>query len=137
MKAYSWPGNVRELRNVIERIMILEDGPRVPVDALPIELVESPSEPARLQGVATARDTSRGHLARGHRARIDSAGIEADQRQSDTGRGAAGDKSRHASVQDEKARLAVDERGLTPDVVGEMTHRFPATQVERSGETPR
>ena len=23
---YHWPGNVRELRNVIERVMILEDG---------------------------------------------------------------------------------------------------------------
>ncbi|MFY9609880.1 MAG: sigma-54 dependent transcriptional regulator [Blastocatellia bacterium] len=25
-RSYSWPGNVRELRNVIERVMILEDG---------------------------------------------------------------------------------------------------------------
>jgi len=47
MKAYAWPGNVRELRNVIERVMILEDGPRIPVDALPIELVETPSEAGR------------------------------------------------------------------------------------------
>jgi len=25
-RSYAWPGNVRELRNVIERVMILEDG---------------------------------------------------------------------------------------------------------------
>lgn len=43
MSSYSWPGNVRELRNVIERVMILEDGPRIPVDALPLELVEAPN----------------------------------------------------------------------------------------------
>ncbi len=35
LKAYSWPGNVRELRNVIERIMILEDKPRIELDDLP------------------------------------------------------------------------------------------------------
>jgi transcriptional regulator with PAS, ATPase and Fis domain len=27
--AYDWPGNVRELRNVIERAMVLEEGPRL------------------------------------------------------------------------------------------------------------
>jgi formate hydrogenlyase transcriptional activator len=29
MQAYSWPGNVRELRNVVERAVILADGPRM------------------------------------------------------------------------------------------------------------
>jgi formate hydrogenlyase transcriptional activator len=29
LKAYHWPGNIRELRNVIERAMILEDGPKL------------------------------------------------------------------------------------------------------------
>ncbi len=32
---YSWPGNVRELRNVIERVMILEDGDRITATYLP------------------------------------------------------------------------------------------------------
>jgi formate hydrogenlyase transcriptional activator len=31
MQAYAWPGNVRELRNVIERAVILADGPRLTV----------------------------------------------------------------------------------------------------------
>jgi two-component system, NtrC family, response regulator AtoC len=32
---YSWPGNVRELRNVIERVMILEDGDMITASWLP------------------------------------------------------------------------------------------------------
>ena len=31
LQAYAWPGNVRELRNIIERAVILADGPRLTV----------------------------------------------------------------------------------------------------------
>jgi two-component system, NtrC family, response regulator AtoC len=34
---YHWPGNVRELKNLIERAMILEEGPMIDASALPIE----------------------------------------------------------------------------------------------------
>jgi len=34
-RRYSWPGNVRELRNVIERVMILEDGDQITPAYLP------------------------------------------------------------------------------------------------------
>lgn len=34
-REYSWPGNVRELRNVIERVMILEDGDLITTNFLP------------------------------------------------------------------------------------------------------
>jgi len=34
-RKYSWPGNVRELRNVIERVMILEDGDLITTKYLP------------------------------------------------------------------------------------------------------
>ncbi len=37
--AYHWPGNVRELRNLIERIMILEDGTTILPQHLPPEIV--------------------------------------------------------------------------------------------------
>jgi len=37
LEAYDWPGNVRELQNVIERAVILSDGPvlRAPLSAAP------------------------------------------------------------------------------------------------------
>jgi two-component system response regulator AtoC len=38
---YSWPGNVRELRNVIERVMILEDGELISSTYLPRDLAKS------------------------------------------------------------------------------------------------
>ncbi len=37
---YYWPGNVRELRNVIERVMILEDAEQITTDWLPRDLME-------------------------------------------------------------------------------------------------
>jgi DNA-binding NtrC family response regulator len=36
--AYRWPGNVRELQNVVERSIVLVDGPLIGVDDLPLEL---------------------------------------------------------------------------------------------------
>ena len=38
---YRWPGNVRELRNVIERAMVLGDGPVLDLDDLPPELLRA------------------------------------------------------------------------------------------------
>lgn len=39
-RRYSWPGNVRELRNVIERVMILEDSDWITTAWLPRDLVK-------------------------------------------------------------------------------------------------
>jgi DNA-binding NtrC family response regulator len=39
---YSWPGNVRELRNVIERVLILENDPQILTKHLPPEVTGSP-----------------------------------------------------------------------------------------------
>ncbi|MCT4593839.1 MAG: sigma-54 dependent transcriptional regulator [Anaeromicrobium sp.] len=40
---YYWPGNVRELKNIVERIVILNDGEVLDVENLPIELQNNPS----------------------------------------------------------------------------------------------
>jgi two-component system response regulator AtoC len=38
LKVYHWPGNIRELRNVIERVMILEEGPTIELENLPASI---------------------------------------------------------------------------------------------------
>ena len=38
LTAYDWPGNVRELENVIERAVVLSDGPSLTLDDLPPEV---------------------------------------------------------------------------------------------------
>ena len=38
LSAYDWPGNIRELRNVVERIMILENKDRIEVVDLPASI---------------------------------------------------------------------------------------------------
>jgi len=38
LEAYSWPGNARELRNVIERVLLLEDSDAIQAEQLPAEI---------------------------------------------------------------------------------------------------
>jgi DNA-binding NtrC family response regulator len=38
LEGYSWPGNARELRNVLERVILLEDSDRVLLEHLPPEI---------------------------------------------------------------------------------------------------
>ncbi|HWP49830.1 MAG TPA: sigma-54 dependent transcriptional regulator [Candidatus Limnocylindrales bacterium] len=45
LKAYSWPGNVRELENVIERMVLLSEGPVLEIKDLPAPLREVPKPP--------------------------------------------------------------------------------------------
>lgn len=56
---YSWPGNVRELRNVIERVMILEEQEVITAQWLPRGLADEPPLPvaAPLQAAAAAAPT--------------------------------------------------------------------------------
>ncbi len=41
LQRYRWPGNVRELRNVVERALVLGDGPILELDDLPPELLHA------------------------------------------------------------------------------------------------
>ena len=38
LASYRWPGNVRELRNLLERVVLLEDGPELELEHLPREI---------------------------------------------------------------------------------------------------
>lgn len=51
---YPWPGNVRELQNVIRRIVVLHDAPRITADMLPPEFLvdRADTPPAFVQRVA-------------------------------------------------------------------------------------
>ena len=58
--AYDWPGNIRELENVIERAVVLSDGPALTLEDLPIEI----REPGRRRSRPALPSTSRGSAAR-------------------------------------------------------------------------
>ena len=45
LAAYDWPGNVRELANVIERAVVLGQGPEIAPHDLPARIVAAESEP--------------------------------------------------------------------------------------------
>lgn len=62
MRTYSWPGNLRELRNVIERAVILSDGPRIEVDDL-AETIQPNSE-IRLGGKFSLEEIESEHIRR-------------------------------------------------------------------------
>lgn len=74
--AYDWPGNVRELANVIERAVVLGQGPKVELQDLPARVVahqergssESPSYREALNGfrrevILTALTRAQGNRA--------------------------------------------------------------------------
>jgi DNA-binding NtrC family response regulator len=45
LSSYSWPGNVRELQNIVERTVVLVDGPLISAADLPLDLTISPTRP--------------------------------------------------------------------------------------------
>jgi DNA-binding NtrC family response regulator len=68
LQAYDWPGNVRELENVIERAVVLAQGPTIGISELPEHLQEKkPVLPANDQFIlpasATLADIERAAIA--------------------------------------------------------------------------
>ncbi|HEX6438075.1 MAG TPA: helix-turn-helix domain-containing protein [Candidatus Binatia bacterium] len=43
---YGWPGNVRELANVIERVVVLSDGPEIAGEDLPPRIADTETDGA-------------------------------------------------------------------------------------------
>lgn len=54
---YPWPGNIRELENVLERALVLTEGPRIALDDLP-ESVRVPSPATPLPTSVSGEDLS-------------------------------------------------------------------------------
>ena len=77
LESYAWPGNVRQLRNVVEKMVILANGPRLTEEDLPSEIATPPAslsegapalraDPANPPAVAGLNET----LAETEKARI-------------------------------------------------------------------
>jgi DNA-binding NtrC family response regulator len=49
MLRYPWPGNVRELENLIERVLVLSEGPTITLDDLPDQLKRTDASPGNLR----------------------------------------------------------------------------------------
>jgi two-component system, NtrC family, response regulator AtoC len=62
-RRYSWPGNVRELRNVIERVMILEDSDMITADWLPRGLIGDDRQVSSTPIVAASQTDEAGALS--------------------------------------------------------------------------
>ena len=63
-EAYAWPGNVRELANVVERAVILSDGPSLRLDE-PLGAARPPTAAATATGAAsgvTMEEVERAHI---------------------------------------------------------------------------
>lgn len=61
LMTYSWPGNIRELQNIIERLVILSDGPHLDETHLPREVVQRSAE---TNGVTGAQDLTLAEVER-------------------------------------------------------------------------
>ena len=63
LTGYSWPGNVRELKNVIERAVLLEEGPVLEVRHLPREIEREDRSSKLMEGeIPTLQDIEDQHV---------------------------------------------------------------------------
>ncbi|MET0313127.1 MAG: sigma-54-dependent Fis family transcriptional regulator [Hansschlegelia sp.] len=69
--SHPWPGNVRELRYVLQRAVLVADGPEVTVEDLMLDAARGPARPAGPQ--SEAADTARGAVALAERRVIEEA----------------------------------------------------------------
>jgi len=57
---YPWPGNVRELENLIERILVLSEGPQITLEELPDNVKRTEASPGNLRDQVLAGRKSLG-----------------------------------------------------------------------------
>ena len=111
LEAYGWPGNIRELKNVIERAVLLCEGPVLEPQHMPLE--RSPSPRARS---CPPRRRSGAHRARPHHR-----GAGGLRGQPEPGREGARHPAPH--VRDEAGRL--------PDPAAQKEHVAPVGESSR------
>jgi DNA-binding NtrC family response regulator len=58
--AYPWHGNIRELQNVIERAVVLSNGPMLTIDPDMLAIVEEPRRPTNAAAMPDASATETG-----------------------------------------------------------------------------
>jgi len=58
----AWPGNVRELQNVIERAVILSNGPALQVSMSDLQVVPAPTHAGATPTPITLTDAEREHI---------------------------------------------------------------------------
>ncbi len=61
--AYDWPGNIRELENVLERAVVLSDGPAITLEDLPVEVRRPVRRRPRLVASPAVRSARRASSA--------------------------------------------------------------------------
>jgi two-component system, NtrC family, response regulator AtoC len=59
MVCYSWPGNVRELENVIERVIVIDQGPEIKARQLPFAASEAP---VSFEAPLALEEMEKGHI---------------------------------------------------------------------------
>jgi len=65
MRTYHWPGNIRELRNVIERVMILEEGLTLELENLPANIQGNIAQSrVKTEGPPTLEELEREYILR-------------------------------------------------------------------------
>jgi two-component system response regulator AtoC len=64
---HAWPGNVRELRNVVERALLLADGPALGEEHLVIEIARKPAPPTERDRIVAALAACGGNQSRAAR----------------------------------------------------------------------
>ncbi len=108
---YDWPGNVRELENVIERVVILEEGDRIQLQSLPERIAHGAAPRARCasRGARWTRAT-RGNAGR-HRARLSDQGSRRDRLAEEEGLHDPRDQFLHALPQDPALRPRAEDGG--------------------------
>ncbi len=81
LKAYAWPGNIRQLENVIERAVVIAEGPVVTPNELPSELLDRSDDPRRNETAVTVEPNGSWPAANGSEVMSQNGRAEGERRE--------------------------------------------------------